>query len=358
MSVYSTLIIFMTLLYLLGEKIHVNRKKQVIIAAICLIFIVGFRDVSNIGVDMARYSRIYYSMSGLSFSEGLSFRESSPLYYALNWTFNHIGISFQTYVFIISAFCVSVFCWYAYKWSEAPIFSMMLYLGFGVYTFLFSGLKQSIAMALSILAIDRFQEKKYFALVALTTAAILFHPTAVVLVPFYLVSNIGINQLVLIGYAVALTLSLIFRVPLGRFVTSVYAEGYLDHYTAKESVGGTALIVLAFLIVFVWVYFHEIRHSRTYACRMMHGLFLAFIIQICSSYAYAFTRINLYLMASIITISVPNTIFSKNFLRKVGKITPLVRLILVAALWILMDRLFMAHIRGEYLADFTFIWNR
>lgn len=334
-------------------------KKAILFSfSLCyLTLIAGLRNYKYVGVDMIRYSRHYENAAKYSFRRSLYYSDTSQLYYASNWISRHVGWSFQTYVLIVSVFCVSVFGWYIYKWSKSPFLSLFVYLGVGSYTFLYSGLKQSIAMAVMLIAVDQYNEKHFSAAFMVLVIAFFFHPSAIIMLPYFIISKVGINKLVLLSYFMILILSIIFRIQLGRILTLIYDETYLGHYSSRGRLGGTAIFVLGILIIYALLNYDDIKIAGSQKCKYLHGLFIMFIIQVCSSYAYSFTRINLYYMVSIMTLVIPQVVTECHTVFKAGRGTPYLKILSQGAIIVIMIALFYGHIRSESLQNYYFLWQ-
>ena len=111
---------------------------------------------------------------------------NNPGYTAFRHLLKSLGASSQTYLMVYSAFIVTVFLWFVHKYSCNFSLSVFLLFTTGCYLFSFAAVKQCVAIAFCLLAIDRFLRKHYAPAIVFLILGVLFHPYALMfmLVPF------------------------------------------------------------------------------------------------------------------------------------------------------------------------------
>ena len=145
------------------------------ILVICMILFAGLRTSYN---DTSPSIISYNSIVSLNIRH-IDWRlGSNPGYTVTRRVMKHIGFSAQTYILLFSAFTVGIFLWFVRKYSTNFVFSVFLLFSTGCYVFTFAAIKQCVAIAFSLLAVDRYLCKRYIRYVLYLLLGMLFHPYA------------------------------------------------------------------------------------------------------------------------------------------------------------------------------------
>lgn len=358
MNIYNGIVLWIIGLNILFSCAFPKKKRHyVLLVSLALALVCGLRQYQTLGVDLGRYYRHFVEIGSMSFLESFSYSDDSSFFYAVNWLFSMLSIDYQWFIAAMSLFCCFSFGWYVKKYSVNPMLSFFIYLGMGCYSFLFSGLRQSIAMAVVLFAIDSYHRKKFVRCGALFLTAMFFHPTAIVILPWLLVSKKPINDMVILTYGVLLVVCVLFRVQLGRLMTLIYKESYLNRYESRGEIGGTFILIVIVLALYLFINKKRIKQKGTEDARLFHSLIIMLIIQVFSSFSYAFTRINLYYMMASFSLLVPRMLDASTFSKRFIKDRGVLRYAVVLVFMLVMYRLFMGHIRGEDLLNYRFFWQ-
>lgn len=336
-----------------------NKKVLVILIFLQLIWLICLRDTVSVGVDMYRYSKTYATLSQSKFIDSFLYNKgSSGLYYLSNFLFSKIGFSFEQFVVIISVFSVGTVGWYIYKYSPKPILSIFIYMGLGTYLFAFSGLRQTVAMAVMLIAIDRYNNGLKYQTVIYITIACLLHTTAIVMIPYFVISKMKITKFIVMAYLLLMSIFIMFRVQLGNLITLIYDVDYLGKYESSVSLGGTAILFILILLLFLLINYGYLRRESEKEIGLLHSLILTVIIQVMSSFAYAFTRVNYYYMQSFIILALPESLekskLNKRFKTGASAFEKTVSLLII----IVMLVLYFTSINSDTtLLNYTFFWE-
>ena len=356
-----------------------KNKKLVACILSCLVLglLLGLRDPLVVGVDGIRYARTYEGLAGKDISSIFSIKDNANIFfYFLNWLLSNIGVSFQIFSMLSGFFCTVVISYFIYRFSDMPLLSFMLYIGLGFYTFAFSGQKEAMAMALVILSCIALFDRKIAKSWIFYILAVLSHYTAIVFLPILLISRSKISKKVLkyllIAAIPAAIAVIYFRVSLARWITSTFAEHYLDRYTITESLGGTFLFAIAFTLLYIFSIglfrSSSIKQGGTELVRQRYVELSSFeriilyvciascIIQVFSSYAYAFTRLAFYYLQFFV-VSIPYSLKTDRIKRFLGRYYTIIMMIMEVVLMGLMIYMFFAHIEGERIQEYKFIWE-
>ncbi len=357
MNIYGLSIIILCILWLISKLSKKSQKNFCIISTILLICLMGFRDYLNGGVDLVRYYRHFERLESYSLWDSLTYSDNSFLYYFINCLFQKFNLSYQFLLFFVSVFEMCIIGKFFWRFSKNILLSYFVIFGTGVFTFLFSGLRQGIAMTILLICFEFYIDKKWLRLIICLLIAIGFHPTAIVIIPLFFISRIKFSKLLVLFYMICFVICVVFRLSLGEFLTSIYAEEYIGEYSSSLEIGGTAIFCIIVTTIYFFLCYDKIKKMETIEFYIAHGIVLLTIIQVYSAYAYTFTRLNLYLMLLIMTLVVPEITDRDNLKNKLGKFSQVVSVIIFIVFTIIMLSKFSIHIESEMLMNYKFFWE-
>ena len=239
------------------------RKKDTVfytIMAIVMILFVGLRTWYN---DTVTYIQSYETLNPLDsvidtvtdWSLG-----SNPGYNLVNGIMRILGVSTQGFLLIYAAATNGIYLWFLRKYTNNIWQTVFLFVVLGVYSFTLAAIKQCIAVAIGLLAIDQALKKHYVRFVFWVLVAITFHPYAVMffVVPFLVFRPWSAKtylSLAIFGLAGILLESLLGTIV---DVTSMFGEGYDIEEFAGEGVNPFRLAVSAVPLILSWIARHRI----------------------------------------------------------------------------------------------------
>lgn len=173
---------------------------------------------------------------------------SNPGFTFIQNVMYHLGFSAQDFLMCFALFSVVVYFWFIRKHSEDFVFSVFLFFTIGIFVSTMAAIKQNFAIAVGLIALDRYLEGKKSKFAILILLASLVHPYILMflLAPFLMFKPWKRKTYLLISAfaVVGLTLQLF----IGRIVEITTLLG--EDYTAESFVGEgvNPLRVLVFLV--------------------------------------------------------------------------------------------------------------
>ena len=140
------------------------------------------------------------------------------------------------------------------KCSKNPFLSLLIFIAFDYYAFIFSGMRQGIAYALCILSFLCIQNKKPVKFILLVLLAAQFHKSAYIFLPAYWIANIKMNRYTLAGLGLVFIVAVIFK---NKFYDLVENGLYstVDHAYEAKNTGAFTLLVRQFVIAVAMLFF-------------------------------------------------------------------------------------------------------
>ena len=283
--------------YLFGK-----RKKMffLVVSGILLSLFLGLRDIEVGGIDLLRYEMHYETLlHATSLISAYEVREGeNVLFFISMYVSSSLGLSFQQFLFVVGVFSISASLLLYYRYSNYPLLCIAMFLP-TCYIHMFSQLKQTIAVGIAALAYMLLQNNKTLWAYVVIVIAILFHPTALVMVPFFILCKYRANPLLLIFLFACSFFVYLLRMEIGHFLTLAFYSQYLGNWESRESITG-----MASLFIILTISYLIMMPKRKYVCdekyliisSYLYVLILAMTIFFCASYSFAFTRLNNYYM--------------------------------------------------------------
>lgn len=298
LNIYVSSIIWITI-YAFALRIISNYEKRnkifVILTVFHLIIIQALR-ADFIGGDLGSYAS-HYSLMQQGGMENAMIWDFEFFYHLLVWVSVKLGITFQIFIALVSIFYLTTLGVFVYKNSRHPYISFIFFLIMGIYDFTFSALRQTISMAILIIAFQFLMKKKPVKYYVAVGIAMLFHNAAILFAFLYPLLNFkSITKVYRKIYFLIFAAILFFGQPIARVLSELYREKLLE-YVSSSFVSGfgfdevfNLLIFLAGLF-FLAVYPNLKKNKRYNALLIIVSI--SVLIQFLSPYSYMFTRMNL-----------------------------------------------------------------
>lgn len=150
-----------------------------------LVLLAAFRS-DSVGADTAGYREDYLNMGMYDSLQGLIDRYSEFYmgYFALSKLFYMVGLPVQVWFGFIMAFYLYAMMRLINMFSKDKVFSLLVFITIGLWSFSMAGLKQTFAMSMMLLACVFFIEKKYFWTTVLIVLIYYTHQVALIGIAF------------------------------------------------------------------------------------------------------------------------------------------------------------------------------
>jgi len=166
-----------------GETIIKNNKYYIYFVSFMLAVILGLRGIS-IGIDTIAYYNSFNKIKNLSLFQALDVKVE-PGYRLFEFIVGRVFGNYQYLLIIAAILYITVISYHIYKYSSNPMFSYLLFILFGFYTFALSTTRQIIAIGFVMIAFKYIKEKKIFKYMFFVILAFSFHMTAIIFLPCY-----------------------------------------------------------------------------------------------------------------------------------------------------------------------------
>ncbi len=238
MLVYICILFLM--FFCLNSKNHKNFWG--ILTIFALIF---FSAVRSVGSDWLMYKNIYLTqLYPLRFDEG--YKYIMKIFYLV----------FKNNYFWFTMFNSSIIVGLIYstikKQSKNIYLSLFFFIVLGFYTKSYNIMKQMFAVAITFYASKYLVSRNVVKYICCIGFASLFHKTALIMIPFYWLSNIKLNRKIIFISILSTVLAFVGFDYIFKFVTSIEQYNVYNSYAIGIDAGiGTLLNVLLFFSLII-----------------------------------------------------------------------------------------------------------
>lgn len=230
----------------------VNRKIFLVISAGLLILIMGLRS-QEMGVDLDGYLNSFERLGAQSWSDVLaldSFLNYEKGYVLFNRFLWVITEERQILVFVCAVLSLVPMARMIYKNSQDPLLSLIVYVATPAFTIVFSGLRQAVAMGITMWAFEFIKAKRWKIFVVFILIATLFHSSAIVVLIAYPLYHVKLDRKWAMLSIVSLPAIFVLKVPLFVILSRIFrANATMDNNSAI-----TLFLVYSALYVFCVFY--------------------------------------------------------------------------------------------------------
>ena len=179
--------------------------------------------------------------------------------------------------------------------SSYPYFSTIIYLGLPSFLINYSGLRQGIAISITVWAFEMIKKRKLLWFVAFVLLAASFHQSAIMFIVAYPVYHIRMNKGASLLTIVALPFTYVLRVPLFRGLSKLLKEN-----AEIDNNGAVTLFIVFWLIYLFAIFFGHENDQEELGTRNI--FFLACLCQVFSGVSNTAMRVGYYFMIILVIL--------------------------------------------------------
>lgn len=262
-----------------------------ILLIIMLILVSGLRYA--IGTDYMMYKSFYFNVN-LPNAE----KVETGFKILINIVKNVFGYKFWYFFVICAAISIIPIYYVIKKKSKYPAFTLIMFVSMGFYTLSFNMVRQFIAIAICMCAIEFINKKNFLAYVLTIVCASFFHITALIMIPAYFMGTKDFNSKTLLKICVCGLLAGVLYTPIFNFLVSHISQYamYAKYKVTSPGIGTYLLSAIYLLLIFIQVKFYDMFAKNEFEkiCLKLSVLAVPFIVF--SIYNILFARLIYYFL--------------------------------------------------------------
>jgi len=280
-------------------KIKVKSKIYFVTAGIPLILVMGLRNIS-VGTDTIRY-HFHYQFN--------TFRSAEPLYSHFTIFLNNLGVSFQTFLLINSFIVITAISLLYYKYSKNILLSYYLHVTIGLFTMSMTGLRQTLAVSLTVFAFIALMENKKILYFAISVAAYFIHNSAIIFLVVFFIRKIKLDRKKALLIYMGAVIVFVMKNYLVNIVLAIVPSRYLIYLQNAANINPLVIIVSAAIplaSLLFWPKFQESKEKNVFSTLYLMSC-MNLVINILAIDINLIERLTYYFIVYI-TVLIPNVI--------------------------------------------------
>lgn len=234
------------------DKFSAEKKNKVVVwffFAFVLFFLMLRHE--TVGADIKNYLNRFKEVSNQTFKEIFTEYDSEYLYYVLNRMIGFFTSNKQVFLSIIAVICVIPVA-KLYSKSENALLTIAIFLIGSNFDMLFSGLRQSLAIAIVAISYKYIKEKKFFKFLLIVLVAFFFHKSAFIALLLYPVYHMKITRIKAALFVPVIGAVFVFRNQIFEYILQFLGE-YGEQYELSETTGYAMIALFTLFLVFSYV---------------------------------------------------------------------------------------------------------
>lgn len=281
-----------------GKKPFLTADRLLVMLTCAFLFLIlALQDV-HANADLMSYYTRYQSLQNTSVGYFLDhfWDLKDPIYYFAGLLFSKLGFSF----FVWKAFISFIFVLGVYKlilyYSANIGISFLVLISLGLYGFVFSGLRQTMAFGILLFTYPYLKNKKLFRFILLVIVAAMFHSTALIFLATYPIYRLKLRVrnvllLAVVGFVVLLNANTLASLYLQLTGTD---EIYADYLEKSGALSAAGIIISGCIWLFCTVFLYR-KNADKHDGHLCNLALLALFGRILSAVWFAeFFRVAMY----------------------------------------------------------------
>lgn len=275
-----------------------NGKQAFAVATGLLLFLYAALRSPNFSGDVAAYVTRFNAYKRYSLEEMLrlyTLNTKNPTYHLLGWFVSRVFNDAQWWLAFIGA--VYAFCgvYIIYKESENPLLSVIAWLALGFFGFSLSGLRQALALSITMLAYFPAKNRKMWKFIFLVIAATLFHNSAIIFLLVYPFAQKKLGYLHLIVAVAVVVVFLGFQGQVRNLIANLFEDSYLGGYADREqTLTMSGLIIQVAIFMFSLLYYPNVVKKHEDAKILYNLSFIGMLFQLFAAMIAEMFRVSMY----------------------------------------------------------------
>ena len=302
MTIYILAYAAMIFLAAYLKKHNINKKVFCWIVFIMWAAIIGLRH-PTMGVDLHYgasngYWGMFSYIGNQSWENILNreFLNYERGYVIFNKILNYLSDDAQILLLIAAVLEIGVIVWLIYKYSKFPLNSMVVYIALPAFMIVFSGMRQALAIAITIYSFRFIKEKKLIPFIIAVLLANQFHSSAILFLGAYPIYYVRTEKVIYkIASILVLPVVFVFREPLFNIMVRFLGEN--DKVTATNAF----MLFVFFVLIYVFCLLLEDKsNEEQIGCRNL--FYMACICQAFSGVSNLAMRVGYYYMIYLVLL--------------------------------------------------------
>ena len=304
----------------IGKDPKTLYNSLIVPAFFILFFVLLSLRHESIGRDLIYYKHYFQSYAAHDFGDLWSL-DGDKLYIVLNWVVGQFTDSFQVYLTVVAAITLLPIAKLYSDDKQYGFLKIVLFMNMSVFVMIFSGLRQSLAMAVGLIAYSFVCKKKPFWFLVFALIAWGFHHTGFMVLLYYPLYYLKLNKNQLWFVIPAIVTVFALNKQIFGWATNVMASVMGEKYEVEVQETGAYMMIILFALFAIAAYFFPDEEKVDAEMNGLRNFLLMAVFLQCFAPVHALSmRMNYYFII-FVPIIVPKIFkYAKDNIKDVAKI--------------------------------------
>jgi hypothetical protein len=273
-----------------------------------------------VGKDLLNYKTYFSYYSSVSLKVVLK-EKQDILYWLLNWVIGQFTDSYQVFLAVIACITVLPIAKLYSEDRQYGYLKIVLFMNMSVFIMLFSGLRQSVAMAFGLIAYEFVRKKKPFRFLLFALIALGFHHTGFMILLYYPLYHMKLHKNQLWFVIPVIGSVFVFNKQIFGWVSELLFTLMGDKYDVEiEDTGAYLMVILFALFAIVAYFFPDENKMDEESFGLRNFLLMAVLLQCFAPVHNLAMRMNYYFIIFIPIVMPKIFKHTKDSIKDVAKI--------------------------------------
>ncbi len=311
-------------------------------------------DLGYYAIEDVGYVQSFEKLSTYSWSEILKLKEYLNYergYIIFNKLVGSINNDKQFFLGVCAFINISVMAFYIYKKSYLPFLSWIIFLGLPVFLMFYSGIRQSVAISITMIAMYWVEKKKPIPFILTVLLAWTFHKTAILFLLAYPMYYVKLTDLQKFIFALMIPVVFVLKGPLFTVLSKLFKEG------AETETTGAGTLFVIFSAIYIALLLLNNYHNKKQN-ELINLFYVACLCQAFSGIYSTAMRVGYYFMVYLV-IALPNTIYEFRFGNgRRGRNEFVISYMVIFAAFLLFGIYSIEHTTWACANPYVFFWEK
>lgn len=305
----------------IGKTPQILHNSLIVPVFFLLYFLLLSLRHETLGKDLPNYKNYFLYYTSVDFSVAIQGKQDI-LYWILNWIVGRFTHNYQIFLTVIAAITVLPIARIYSEDKQYGFLKIVLFMNMSVFIMLFSGLRQSIAIAFGMIAYEFVRKKKPFLFLLFALITLGFHHTGFMVLLYYPLYYLRLNKNQLWFVIPTVALVFVFNRQLFGWAANLMSSIMGERYDVEvEETGAYLMIILFVLFAIAAFFFPDDEKMDDEAVGLRNFLLMAVLLQCFAPLHTLSMRLNYYFII-FVPIIVPKIFkHTKDNIKDVAKIT-------------------------------------
>ena len=305
----------------IGKEPHILYISLIVPVFFLMFFLLLVCRHETIGRDLGTY-RYFFEMYASQTTPNIKEMDGDILYYLLNWAIGQITRDYQVFLAIVAAITVLPIAKIYSEDKQYGFLKIVLFMNMSVFVMIFSGLRQSIAIAIGMIAYEFVRKKKPLLFLLFALIAFGFHHSGFIILLYYPLYHLKLKKNHLWFIIPSIVTVFIFNKQLFGWITNLLYAIMGEQYEMEAVETGAYLMIVLFALFAIAAYFFpDEKKMDDEAFGLRNFLLMAVLLQCFAPVHTLSMRMNYYFII-FVPVVVPKIFkYAKDNIKDIAKIT-------------------------------------